>query len=320
MTEENLIFIKGGAYNDIKKALRQWIDLYAKDLQVGLAFLLYKNGRGNHVIQVDKNLDNTRFFFLVNYLKYPENIDYNVEVEGFTLGKDDNIFKGEKLLVYISLTDTEGDNVFVTTAKNKHYKFDFGGKIVESREKKRYLVPNSTSMEYAETLKVRQKVKTKSFKNKDLLKNEIEIRFKLISSIIALFMFIGLIIQKFNPQIFKEYGFIFGMGIGLWFFVDYKMLQFNKLYIYSLGIAFCFLLYILFYHGSFDDNVLDYGALYPISFLLIQKPTRFFFMLVFKREPVINKPILTFGDGLYMIVLFIGLVVFPFILIHILTK
>ncbi len=316
MTEENLIFIKGGAYNDIKKALRQWIDLYSKDLQVGLAFSLYKNGRANHVIQVDEKLDNIRFFFLVNYLKYPENIDYNVDVEGFTFGKDDNIFKGEKLLVYISLTDTEGDNVFVTTAKNKHYKYDFGGKIVDSRENKRYIVPYLTTFEYAETLKVRHKEKTS--KSNVVFKNEIEIRFKIISSIIALCMLIGLITRWLNPPIFKEYGFILGMGIGLWFFADYKMLQSNKHYVYSLVIAFCYLLFILFYHGTFDDGLLDYGALYPLSLLLIQKPARYIFRLTYKREPVIHKPILTFADGLYLFVLFIGLSVFPYILMHIL--
>lgn len=38
MTTENLIWIKGGAYKDIKKALRQWIDLYANE---SLAFLGY---------------------------------------------------------------------------------------------------------------------------------------------------------------------------------------------------------------------------------------------------------------------------------------
>jgi hypothetical protein len=28
---ENTIFIKGGAYNDVKKALRQWVNLYTSD-------------------------------------------------------------------------------------------------------------------------------------------------------------------------------------------------------------------------------------------------------------------------------------------------
>lgn len=141
MEIDNLVIIKGGAYNDVKKALKQWIDMYSRDLENGMTFKLYKNGKGNHIIQADKNLDNERFYYLINYLKYPVGIVYNVDIKGFTFGKDCNQLKGKDLLVYISPTDDEFDNVFVTTSDNENLKIDFGGKIIEISDDRIYNHP-----------------------------------------------------------------------------------------------------------------------------------------------------------------------------------
>jgi hypothetical protein len=64
-SQKNTLFIKGGAYADIKKALRQWIDSYASQLEPGFIFKIYKNGRGSHVIQADERLDNILFYWLI---------------------------------------------------------------------------------------------------------------------------------------------------------------------------------------------------------------------------------------------------------------
>lgn len=80
MLQNNLILINGGAYTEVKKALKKWIDLYSDQLENDLDFQLYKNGNGNHVIKVDDKLNNESFFYLVNYLNYPEGIDYKVDI------------------------------------------------------------------------------------------------------------------------------------------------------------------------------------------------------------------------------------------------
>lgn len=152
MINENLIIIKGGEYNDIKKALKQWVDLYSSDLQNGLTFQLYKNGHGNHIIQADKRLDNERFYYLINYLNYPEEIEYNIDIEGFTIGKEDNQLQGKILLVYISPTDKEYDNVYVTTSENKNFKIDFGGKITETSENRGLNYPIDFKLGNSETI------------------------------------------------------------------------------------------------------------------------------------------------------------------------
>lgn len=318
MTTENLIVINGGAYNDIKKALRQWINLYSKDLQDDLTFQIFKNGRGNHIIQADKRLDNERFFYLVNYLNYPENIEYKIDIEGYTKGKDKNQLRDKDLLVYISPTDREYDNVFVTTSDNENFKVDFGGKLTETRDKRIFKSPTYYLLENPETLKNnRKEIQQKDEKIND---SRIDKRFKILAIIVVSLTLIGIIINQIDPVIFRKFSFFLGLGIGVWFFSDYKMLQSDRHYLYSLGIAIGYFLFILTKNGEFNKNVLDFGALYPLTLLVVQKPTRLIYIAILNREPVIDKPPPTFWDGIYMIVLFFGFGVLPFILMDYLIK
>jgi hypothetical protein len=315
---DNLIIIKGGAYNDIKKALRQWIELYSKDLEDGLTFQLFRNGRGSHIVQADNRLDNERFYFLINYLKYPENIEYKIDIEGFTVGKENNELKDKQLLVYISSTDEEYDNVFVTTSENENFKVDFGGKITDTREKKIFRIPTELNMEYPETIKVNKKV---SFKKKETInETSLDKRFKMLSLITVCLLIIGIMINQIDTHISIKYSLLFGMGIGLWFFADYKLLQSDKHYNYCLVIAIGYFIVVMSFVGDFNKKILDYGALYPIAVLLIQKPTRLLYKMAFNREPVVDRPPPTFWDGVYMAILFFGFAALPFIIMDNLTK
>lgn len=220
---DNLITIKGGAYNDIKKALRQWIELYSNDLQEDLTFQLFKNGRGNHIIQADKRLDNERFFYLINYLNFPEGIEYEIDIEGFTIGKDKNQLKNKSLLVYISRTDKDYDNVFVTTSENENFKVDFGGNITEIKDQRFFNHPTDIILDYPETIKINRIPVLK--KEEKINENSIDKRFKIISIITLSLTLIGIIINQYDSQIFIKFVFLFGMGISTWFYADYKMLQ-----------------------------------------------------------------------------------------------
>ncbi|MGQ3677993.1 hypothetical protein [Tenacibaculum discolor] len=318
VTTENLIIISGGAYNDIKKALRQWINLYSKDLQDDFTFQIFKNGRGNHIIQADKRLDNEQFFYLVNYLNYPENIEYKIDVEGYTKGKDKHQLRDKDLLVYISQTDREYDNVFVTTSDNENFKVDFGGKITETRDKRIFKYPTDLLLENPETLKNNRKEIQQ--KDEKINENGIDKRFKILALIVVSLTLIGIIINQIDSVIFLKFSFFLGLGIGIWFFSDYKMLQSDRHYLYSLGIAIGYFLLILTKNGEFNKNVLDYGALYPLTLLVIQKPTRLIYKALLNREPIIDRPPPTFWDGVYMIVLFLGFGVLPFILMDYLIE
>jgi hypothetical protein len=168
----NFIQIKNGHYNDIKKALRQWIDLYSNDLPDDFAFKLYKHGQDCHIIKTDERLNNELFYYLINYLNYPENIEYNINIEGFTTGKEDNILKNKKLLIYISPTDEDYDNVFVTTNDGKNYKVDFGGKITEANEMHSFKQPADLILEKPEILRVNKKEYSEKTSKGDLSPKE----------------------------------------------------------------------------------------------------------------------------------------------------
>ncbi len=318
VTTENLIIIKGGSYFEIKKALGQWIKLYSKELQNDLAFQLFKKGDREHLILADKRLNNLNFFYLVNYLNYPEGIDYKIDIEAFTVGKDNNQLKDKKILVFIPQTDTKFDNVLVTTNENENYKVDFSGKITQTEIIKSFSEPIDLILENPETLKVNIKVIVK--KNKNLNENIISKRFKILSVITVSMTVIGIIINRFDHQLFREFSFLLGMGIGLWFFTDYKMLQINRFYNYSFGIAIGYLFFVLSINLEFYKSILYFGVLHPLTLLLLQKPTRLIYKATLNREPVIERPPPTFWDGIYTIILLISLAIIPFIIIDYLTN
>lgn len=300
MTIENLIFIKGGAYKDVKKALKQWVDLYSNDLQNGLTFELYKNGHGKHIIKADKNLDNESFFYLVNYLYYPENIEYKIDIEGFTKGKDNNKLHNKDLLVYISPTDKDYDNVIVMTSEYENFKVDFGSNLIEIDEKREFIYPSNLVLENPETITVNHK-ETGFIKDKN-----IEKRFNKLALTALCFKLIDLILILTKDQLFFTFSFFSDMLIGIWFVVDYEMLQSNRNYLYSLGIAFGYFLFIFAFNETYNNIQLYYGSLFPLAFLIIQKPTRILFKTFLKREPVVEKPAPTFWDGVYMFFIFLS--------------
>lgn len=318
MTNDNLIIIDGGAYDDVKKALRQWINLYIDNLQDGLTFELFKNGHGNHIILADERLDNERFYYLVNYLNYPEGIKYKIAIEGFTTGKEKNVLENQKLLVYISSTDKEGDNVFVATADNNNYKIDFGGGISDTKERRLFKLPFNKNLENPEILRVNKQVVSRQKKEKS--KDNLEKRFRIISSITAILFLTTLLVLFFDTNLFIKATFLFSMGLVFWLFIDCKMLQSYKFYSYSLLLSIMFLGYTVLINkvlNNTEEDIIDMGALYPFCFLIIQWPTRKIYIMLFKREPEIDK-YGKFADMIYTLILFLALAVLPLIIMDIL--
>lgn len=313
---ENIIKIKGGSYTDVKRALRQWINLYSDNLDESLIFELYKNGQGNHLIKADDRLDNEKFFFLVNYLKYPENIDYKINIEGYTTGKDYKEFQNQNILVYIAHNDKDYDTVNVVTEGNRTYKVDFGGKIKEISDSISYSSLNVSDLSNPETFKVNKSIKKDKDQEAIESPEKVEKRFKVIS-IIALIIIAGtFLIFSNDKDLLVKITFFTGMAIGVWFFGDYKMLQIDKFYIISFLFAGLFLGYGFLLKNTILDNVelIDLGSLFAISFLIVQKPIRLLYKQIFDREPEIVNHGGRFWDLVYTIILFLSLVMIPFLL------
>lgn len=320
MTFDNLIIVEGGSYNDIKKALKQWMFEYHKELNDDFQFKVYNNGRGNHVIQVDNNLDNCRFNYLVNYLQYPSDTNYKVSVIGFTVAKDPKLFDhdliGKRIQVYIPEDDTEYDVVYVVSEYNQAYKVDFRGKTTKLDKSREFVNIGPDLNLLADPEIVTTEIKEiKEHQEEESIKS-IEKRFKIISLIAATFVALTSLTVFFNPKLFVDLNFFLSLVIGAWLFGDYKLLQIDKFYLYSFLLAGGLFLYGLLIKNYIFPNSPDYvkiGFLYPISILIIQKPARLLFKLLLKREPVIDKPPPTFWDGVYTIILFIAFAIVPFI-------
>ncbi|WP_341904803.1 hypothetical protein [Fluviicola taffensis] len=303
--QTNEIFIYGGSFTDVKKALRQWIDSYVSQLDPDFIFKIYKNSAGNHVIQADERLDNTLFYFLVNYIGYPEGIDYKVTVEGFTIGTERNALKGKELMIFLSEFDTECDNVMIVTEENKVYKMDFGGKLSESTENRVYRKPSFISSVVTDVLKVKGTKKSV----KDELENEqkLDKRLKwMFIVIIGLQAFNFLLIRPFSvdPTItFESVSFFLFIGMSGWFFYDYKILRNEKRYLKCLGLSALLLIHIslITYLKMVYLNEFEFGlVVFPVILLLIQWPLRLLFISIFNKEPEVEYRSRSLRNFLYV--------------------
>jgi hypothetical protein len=316
MVLEKIILVKGGSYSDVKKALQQWIDLYSESISDSFQFELYKNGKGNHVIKADTKLGNERFYYLVNYIKYPEGINYNVDVEGVTKGENGSSLDGENLLVYIPKNDSEYDNIYVVTENNEHYKIDFGGKVKSVSDTKVFSTLKINALENPQTLKVSSnKSKLKTTESSNL---KIEKRFRLISIIAIAVAILNLLIPVFTTdiEIFEKTTLFLGIGFGVWFLSDYIMLRVDHYYFKSLLIAIGYLgygHYLCNYYQPEISDTIEATSLFPLSLLLVQWPTRRIYKTIFNREPEVEKHG-KFADLVYSMILFLGFALLPYLL------
>jgi len=320
MPDSNYIIIEGGAFTDIKKALKQWIDLYSASIDNECSLLLFKNGIGKHIIQVDNKIDNERFCYLVNYLKYPEDITYNVKVLGYLTVSDTKIFpgikSGNRIQIFIPDFDKDYDNVYAVTADNESYKFDFGGKTRRVETVNKYQISDIDygNLVNPDTLKV-------SKKNIEPDKPDsaaISKRFNIISLSILLLSGLSYILIKQADNFFL-FNFVLGFGVAFWFFYDYKMLQLNDFYLKSLLIGLLIGLYGYYLYQDFgrhDRNMIINSAIMPLFFLVTQRICRFIFKTLMKREPIVKKPAPSFADGVYMFVLLMTMILLPAFIIN----
>jgi len=276
MTPNNLIIIKGGAYLDIKKALKQWIDIYLEKLQEDFVFKLFKNGRGKHIILADERLENNLFYFLVNHLDCPEGIDYKIDIEGFTTGKEDNILKDKKLLVYISSTDKDGDNVFVTTSENENFKVDFGGKIKETSEVKIYNPPMDLTFINPEIIKVdKAEFRQKQKEEAERLKNKFKIYLVILMLLFLSTYFILFILQ--DKKLFLGSTAILNIAfIGCYnqiYRFDDSLLKESTYYWHFFGLSVLWGIYGIILSNIFDSYAMFWAifGLLPLSMLILLK-------------------------------------------------
>ncbi|HPE57461.1 MAG TPA: hypothetical protein P5514_02490 [Bacteroidales bacterium] len=278
---------------------------------------LYSISDKNHLIDVDPQLDNTRFYFLVNYLIYPKNMNYTVDVTGYTRGLENNILKGKQLMVYIPANDSEYDNVFVCTSENQNFKVDFGGKISPVNQNRIYTIPGLDFLPVPEIIGVDKK--SSQTEEEEESETSRAKRFRIISTILLLLFAANLAIPKLtlNAEFFKITTSFLFIGTAMWFFAEEQMIRIKVYYfrfflIAALVIIYRFALIEPLYPAIHD--VINYTSLCPVSFLIVQWPLRKLFLYLFGREPIVDGNA-KFADVVYRLILFCAVVILPIIII-----
>lgn len=316
MTDKSYISIEGATPDQLTKVLKNWIKLYAESLPKDFSIKIYKVDTKKHVIVSNPQLENERFNFLVNYLNYPEDVKYKVQVHGYTIISDTKIYPKEKqnyeIEVFVPEDDHEYDNVYAITQYNDVFKVDFGGKTTRISMKKEFKKSDISfsNLPIVGTIKIEQPdiAKIDNSQNSGILK-----RIKTISVIILL-LFLLTFIKVGDSKTFLLMNAAIAYGVWAWFSWDYKMLQRTNFYLISLAIAFIILLYGMFLGQKFVSGYSGFirvGVTLPIFFLLLQLPTRLLFKAIMKREPVVDKPAPSFADFIYIFFLFVTSLIIP---------
>jgi hypothetical protein len=127
---DKLIVVKEADETDIKKAISDFCRNYNEKEYIALPKLTKIRNR-EYAITFPYDIRFDTFCFLVNYLKYPIDIDgFYPNVLGWaTLAQEDRFIPqqciGKKIMFYLADDDTEYDNVFLTTEDNMGFKIDF---------------------------------------------------------------------------------------------------------------------------------------------------------------------------------------------------
>lgn len=152
---DKIIIIEGAKYLDIKKALKQFCNIYNKENYVAV-IRISKISEKVTVLTFPYDIDFTHFCFLTNYLYYPNEIFYKADIKAWTTTKSTDEFITENsadkyVLLYVPSNDAEHDNVYMTTEDNKCFKLGFSiGDQKELKQPVKDFVENKYEIEDAE--------------------------------------------------------------------------------------------------------------------------------------------------------------------------
>jgi hypothetical protein len=123
-----VIQVKGVREFELHRMLSGFSQLYPGDNIVRISSRTL--GSDDHVLCISDEMDLERFFYLVNYLVYPRELNVRLEVIGWaTLRNGDALLPDlgieKKAMFYIPEEDKEFDNVYMTTEDNIGYKLSF---------------------------------------------------------------------------------------------------------------------------------------------------------------------------------------------------
>lgn len=126
---DKLIVVTDVSKNNIEEVLNNFCKLYNEE-KVQAYLLLHQLGISRFAISFPQDIEGEIFYYLINYLVYPENMDWNASVKAWATnsGTDEfipNAGRNKRACFYIPQEDTEHDNVYMTTEDNINFKIGF---------------------------------------------------------------------------------------------------------------------------------------------------------------------------------------------------
>ncbi len=270
--------------------------LYRDQLQHDYRIILYKNGRGKHIIEVDDRIDNMLFFYLVNYMIYPEWINYSPQVAGYTIADDESLFDTHILGTRIKVSDArhvkEADQVEVVTSNFDKYRIGFDGNIKAIKGTAILSEPEwpATTITAHELIKITDEIKVESFNHKAF--NQ---RFFIISS--AYLVLLSLITLLYRTNNTEMDVFLILIPY-LWMILEHDYVLVQRHYLKFLVFSFAIMAFgqISYYCNltSLSSPIITLSSS-SFLFLLLQKVLALIYRLLFKKQPDLDN------DSLYVV-------------------
>lgn len=153
INNDKLITVKNVSLDLLKQAIEDFTNNYrnSKSAFPPPYTKIHIIDNTSFIISFPENIDFEIFCYFINYLQYPIDIDYNIEITAWTTTESkykwlNENFENEKCILYIASDDNEYDNVILTFQNGTSYKLDFGGNLNEfdSNTKRAYELPKYT--------------------------------------------------------------------------------------------------------------------------------------------------------------------------------
>jgi len=138
INNDKLIHVRNVSLDLLKQAIEDFTNNYrnSKSAFPPPCTKIHIIDDSSFIISFPKNIDFEIFCYFINYLKYPIDIDYNIEITAWTTTESkytwlNENFENEKCMLYIASDDEEYDNVILTLQNGTNYKLVFGGNLNE---------------------------------------------------------------------------------------------------------------------------------------------------------------------------------------------
>jgi hypothetical protein len=126
---DKLVLISGCAYTDLENVLTGFCNLYNKEKYQAQLRLTKISGR-EFAITFPFDIDFEIYCYLINYLQYPIEARWAVDVKGWATTSPGDAWVpgdcvGKEVMLFVPSDDTEHDNVYMTSAGGANYKLGF---------------------------------------------------------------------------------------------------------------------------------------------------------------------------------------------------